>query len=348
VERQKKRVVHYLNQFFGQEGGEEKANIGFLVKDYAVGPGKYLEQQFGEGYNVVGTIICGDNYFNENVEKAIIEGIKEISFLKPDLFIAGPAFHAGRYGIACASLASAVQEKLGIPAITAMFPENPAVDIYRKSIYIVKTGPHAADMGGAIKTITKIGQKLINGEEIGDPESEGYIARGFVKNVLSKKTGAERAIDTLLAKVRNEQFQTELELTNYEMIDPATKITNIKNATIALVSDGGLVPKGNPDHLKVSQNTVFAIYNIDEFLAAPYQIAHSGYHHSHIIENINRLLPVDVLREMVKTGAIGNLLPEFYSTSGNTTTVAVSKRMGEGIAQSLKGKNVRGVILTST
>ena len=37
---------------------------------------------------------------------------------QPDLFIAGPAFNAGRYGYACATIACAVQEELGIPVLT--------------------------------------------------------------------------------------------------------------------------------------------------------------------------------------------------------------------------------------
>ena len=39
----------------------------------------------------------------------------------PDVFIAGPAFNAGRYGVACGTIAAAVQEELGIPAVTGMY-----------------------------------------------------------------------------------------------------------------------------------------------------------------------------------------------------------------------------------
>ena len=33
----KYRVVHYLNQFFGQIGGEEKADVPPMVKEGAIG-----------------------------------------------------------------------------------------------------------------------------------------------------------------------------------------------------------------------------------------------------------------------------------------------------------------------
>ncbi len=42
----------------------------------------------------------------------------------PDVFIAGPAFNAGRYGVACGTIATAVQEELGIPSLTGMYVEN--------------------------------------------------------------------------------------------------------------------------------------------------------------------------------------------------------------------------------
>ena len=39
MENQNLKIIHYLNQFFGQQGGEEKADIGraTLVKDIILG-----------------------------------------------------------------------------------------------------------------------------------------------------------------------------------------------------------------------------------------------------------------------------------------------------------------------
>ena len=41
------RVVHYLNQFFGGQGGEEAAHLAPHIQDGAVGPGRLLEQVLG-------------------------------------------------------------------------------------------------------------------------------------------------------------------------------------------------------------------------------------------------------------------------------------------------------------
>jgi glycine/betaine/sarcosine/D-proline reductase family selenoprotein B len=43
----------------------------------------------------------------------------------PDLFIAGPAFNAGRYGVACGTICDAVKKELGIPVLTGMYDREP-------------------------------------------------------------------------------------------------------------------------------------------------------------------------------------------------------------------------------
>ena len=92
----KLRVVHYLNQFFGQEGLEEQADISFILKKGPVGPGVALQEILGEKGEVIATLICGDNYFAENTDEASEEGLKLITIYEPDFLIAGPAFEAGR------------------------------------------------------------------------------------------------------------------------------------------------------------------------------------------------------------------------------------------------------------
>ena len=62
---EKIRVVHYLNQFFAQIGGEDKGDVGPTVKSGVIGAGRALQQAFGEDAEVVATIFCGDNFFAE-------------------------------------------------------------------------------------------------------------------------------------------------------------------------------------------------------------------------------------------------------------------------------------------
>jgi len=72
------KVVHYINQFFGQIGGEDKADTPPLVKEGPVGPGLALQQALGDQGKVVATIICGDSYFNEHVDEALAEVLRMV------------------------------------------------------------------------------------------------------------------------------------------------------------------------------------------------------------------------------------------------------------------------------
>ena len=72
------KVVHYINQFFAQIGGEEKADYPAEIRvGEVVGPGLALTQNFKDEAEIIATVICGDSYFNENLEKAKAECGKE-------------------------------------------------------------------------------------------------------------------------------------------------------------------------------------------------------------------------------------------------------------------------------
>ena len=66
----KYKIVHYLNQFFGGIGGEDKADFQPEVREEIIGPGMALNAGLGDDYEIVATVICGDNYFGENLDKA--------------------------------------------------------------------------------------------------------------------------------------------------------------------------------------------------------------------------------------------------------------------------------------
>ena len=85
-------------------------------------------------------MICGDNYAAEHAERAVAEMVALVAAARPDLLVAGPAFLAGRYGVACGALCAAVQTSLKIPAVTGMHAENPGVELYRRQVYVVADG----------------------------------------------------------------------------------------------------------------------------------------------------------------------------------------------------------------
>lgn len=345
------RVVHYLNQFFGQIGGEEKADIAPLKQDGSVGPGTAIQQALDEDMKIVGTVICGDSYFNENTDSALNEIIEMIASFKPDIVIAGPGFNAGRYGMACGAVCKAVQERLNIPALTGLYEENPGTDMYKKDVYIIKTGNSAAQMRKAVPAIAKLAVKLAKGQPVGSPDEEGYFAKGVRKNVFHDKRGSARAVDMLVAKLKGEPFTTEYPMPVFDRVTPRPGVKDLSKAKIALVTSGGTVPKGNPDRIESSSASKYGKYDItgvNDLTAETYETAHGGYDPVYANQDSDRVLPVDVLRDMEKEGIIGSLHNVFYTTVGNGTSVANSKKFAHEIGLELKEAGVDAIILTST
>ena len=93
-----KKIVYYVNQFYGQIGGEEAADQTPIVKEGSVGPAVAMQEALKDIGEVVATIVCGDNYFADHQDEALEEILKVVEEKTPDLFIAGPGFNAGRYG----------------------------------------------------------------------------------------------------------------------------------------------------------------------------------------------------------------------------------------------------------
>jgi betaine reductase len=347
----KYRVVHYINQFFAQIGGEEKADHRPEAREGFVGPGMAFNAAFGDKAEIVGTVICGDSYFNENLETATREVLDLIKGFNPDLVIAGPAFNAGRYGMACGTVASTVEKELGIPAITGMYIENPGVDSFKKDIYIISTKSSAAGMRDAVKVMAPFALKLAAGEEIGASVEEGYIPNGIRVNFFEEKRGSERAVDMLLAKMAGKPYTTEFPMPDFDRVEPRPAVKDISKATIALVTSGGIVPKGNPDHIESSSASKYGKYDIEgvtDLTESTYETAHGGYDPVAANQDADRVLPVDILREYEKAGKIGKLHRYFYTTTGNGTAVASAKAYAAAIGKELVADGVDAVILTST
>ena len=344
------RVVHYLNQFFGGLGGEEQAHRGPQIVDGPTGPGRAIQSRLAEQGEVVATAICGDDYFGERIDGAADEIVQLIRRYDPDIVIAGPAFEAGRYGVACGALCKKVQETLNIPAVTGMYGENPGVDLFHKDVYIVQTGDTVRTMNEAITKMVNLAMKLVAGHKIGKPAEEGYFPRGILVNEKSSRSGAERAVAMLLDKLKGQPFEPEVLQPTHYPVSPAPGINDIGSATIALVTDGGLVPAGNPDGIESKNATRFGGYGFkgtDSLAAADYDVNHSGYATVFTRQNPNRLIPVDAMRKIEGEKRIGKLHERFYSTTGVATRLEMARKIGRAIAAELKSEGVSGAILTS-
>jgi betaine reductase len=345
------RVVSYLNQFFGQVGGEDRAGIGPQVFTGAVGAARAIQQALGDAGEVIATVVAGDNHVAEHPDTAVAELLALVAARTPDLLVAGPAFQAGRYGVACGALCAAAQAELDLPAVTGMHAENPGVALYRRRVYIVSTGADAARMADEARRLVRLGLTLARREPLGPPAVDGYFPRGVTRNVLADRSAAERATAMLLDRLAGRQFTSEVELPEFSRVAAPPAVKDLGRATIALVTDGGLVPKGNPDRIEPLAATRFGAYGIEGQRAlepGQYDNVHRGYDTTFVKQDPHRLLPVDVARELEREGQIGKLHETVYSTTGVATTLAQSERMGREIAEKLRAAKVDAVILTST
>ena len=346
----KLRVVQYINQFFANIGGEEKADWQPEVREGAMGPGLAFNQAFGEEAEIVATVICGDSYFNENVDSALETVMSMIKAQNPDLVICGPAFNAGRYGVACGTVAAAVNKE-NIPVVTGMYKENPGADMFKKEVYVVSTKNSAAGMRDAVGKLAPLAIKLAKGEKLGASCEEGYMPNGVRVNLFEKKRGSQRAVEMLLKKIAGKPYVTEYPMPSFDKVAPQPAIKDLSKATIALCTSGGIVPKGNPDHIESSNASHYGEYDITgvmDLTEETYETAHGGYDPVYANEDSDRVLPVDVLREMEANGVIGKLHNKFYTTTGNGTAVLSAKAFADEYAQKLIADGVDAVIMTST
>jgi glycine reductase len=345
------KVVHYLNQFFGQIGGEDKAGIPPQLKEGPTPVGHLLEKESGDRFEVLRTIICGDNYAAEHLDEVEAIVLKWVEEIRPALFLAGPAFGAGRYGMACGTMCKAVQQKLGISALTAMHPNNPGVDSAGKEIYIIETGDSTLDMKRVVPKMITFAQKILDKAPIGMPQEEGYLPRGVRVNVRVEKRGSKRAVEMLLKKLRGEPFETELPLPQFDRVVPAQPIGDLAKAVIALVTEGGIVPRGNPDRIEAHNASKYCKYfirDVNDLATDEYQTAHGGYDPVYANDDPDRVLPLDATRLLEKEGVFAKLYDYYYVTVGNVTAVASAARYGREIGERLLKDGVQGVILTST
>jgi len=347
----KVKIVHYINQFFAGIGGEERADVPLDFTDGPKGPGIGIMQNVGEDAEIVRTIWCGDNRINQNQDE-ILSRIEElIREAEPDVVVAGPAFNAGRYGLACGMVGKLCKEKLGIPSIISLFPENPAVEIYRQDTYIYPCAGTAAGMRKALPGVAELAVKLGRNGKLGPALEDGYIPTGFRRNEFVEKTAAVRAIEMLMARLNGKEPRTEVPLRNFEKVAPAAPLKSVKKAVIAIVTGGGMVPRGNPDNLKQAFSTSYGTYSIegmDELPAGDFKGIHGGYDSTWVDEDPDRVVPVDVMRDLEREGAIGKLFNKYFVLAGIGTNVAMSKKLGAEIAEELKRNSVSAAIYTST
>jgi glycine reductase len=340
------RIVHYVNQFFAGIGGEDAAGIGPELREGAVGPGRRLAAVLGDEYEIIATAICGDDYAAGHAGFAaeLVAAARERG---AEMVVAGPAFTSGRYGMACARIAAAAAEA-GLPALAAMHPDNPGLG-EAAGTSVVESGATSRHMRDSLDRLAAATRKIAAGEELSAQDGRiGPVAR---INRLAQRSAAERAVALVLARLGGDRDASEIPLPDFDQVTPAAPVVDLTEAVVALVTEGGFVPAGNPDRLESARASKWVRYSLDGLDSAEagsFESVHGGFSTQWANADPNRILPLDVARELEREGAIGALHGEYLATTGNGTTVADARRFGMEWAAELRQQNIQAAILTAT
>lgn len=346
-----KKIVVFINQFFGQVGGEEMADIAPELREGLVGSAHAIQPLLKDA-QITHTIICGDNYMASNTTAALDTISGFLAGIPFDLLIAGPAFNAGRYGFSCGEVCKLVQEVFLRPSVTSMFETNPGVELYRKNAYVVVGSPSAAGMRKDVSKVIALVNKLLAGEDLLDAEAEGYFPRGIRKEVPYEggKNAADRAIDMLLAKLAGLPYVSEYKVEQEEQVEPLPSI-DMTGKRVAFMTTSGFVPVGNPDRIPSGSCTHYGKYFVgeqEELKSGEWISIHGGYNVSYAAENPMLLVPWDALRQHLKDGHFSYLYPYVYSLSGNQTAKGDAIRMAGEILAEFRKDGIDAVIVGST
>lgn len=346
----KKKLIHYLNQFFGGIGREEAANYPPNFVEGPVGPGTALQAALGDSLTIVGTIICGDNYINEHHNEAIEQILAMVHEHEADLVFAGPGFESGRYGLACGEVCLQIQQKTGIRSIPMMSVKNPAAEMYRKDLLILSGADKALRMRQDIAHAADLLKKIAAGEPLGAAHTEGYIPTGLRRLAFRDELSAVRAADMLQAKIGHRPFLTEIELPSFEKVAPAPALKKLKDSLVALVSTGGIVAKGNPEHLETTRCTKWVKYDItgmERLSPDDFQCIHGGYENTFANEDPNRVVPLDAMRILERKEGF-RLFNGFYAYCGAMGVLETGKKIAHEMIMDMTANGIEAIILTST
>ncbi len=344
-----KKAIVYINQFFGQLGGEDTADVAPSITEGQIGPAMAYNAQLNA--DVTHTIICGDNYMGSNTEEAVNTILGMLEDKEFDIFIAGPAFNAGRYGVACGTICKAVKEKFNVPVITSMNQENPGMEMFRKDMIIMKGGNIASKMRKDLAAVVKVANKMLAGEEIGAAAEEGYFPTGHRHQTFITENAADRFMKMLHARIAGEPYVSEMIVPKLDRVPIAPALKDLKHAKIAMLNTGGIIPVDNPDRIQSASATRWGRYDISEMDAlkgGEFKTIHAGFDPAAANENPNRIMPIDAMKALLKEGVYGSLHKYFYTTVGTGTTEKEAARMAREIIPLLKEDNVDACIMIST
>ena len=125
-------------------------------------------------------------------------------------------------------------------------------------------------MREALPAIASLVTKIAAGVPVGTPEEDGYFPRGIRVNYFESERGSKRAVQMLVRKIRGEPFRSEYPMPVFDRVEPSPPVEDLARATVALVTSGGIVPKGNPDRIESSSASKFGKCGLEGVTGSTY------------------------------------------------------------------------------
>ena len=267
------------------------------------------------------------------------------------MLVCGPSFGSGRYGYACGTLAREAARR-GIPAVCGMHPESPGVLAAEGAAYIVPTDDKVTGMRDALPRMAALARRLAAGEPLGSARAGGLsAARPAPQRDRATSTGAERAVDLLLAKLAGD-VRDRGRRRRFDDVPPPPPVTDMAAATVALVTESGLVPKGNPDRLESNRAHAWLSYPLEGVAGFEAARLGDGARRLRHQRRQRRPEPARAARRRARAGSTRAASAGF--TRRSTRRPATRPRWrrrpssAQEIAQRLREAGVQAVILTGT
>jgi len=138
-------------------------------------------------------------------------------------------------------------------------------------------------------------------------------------------------VEMLLRKIARTAYRTEIPLPAFDEVASARLLRRLDQTCVALVTTGGIVPRGNPDRIESRRATRWAKYliaGLDRLAPEAFECIHGGFDGQYANADPNRVVPLDVLRELERSGVIGSLASHYYVTTGNAGPLDRARQFG--------------------
>ena len=320
------RVVHYLNQFFAGIGAEDKADTPPGRREGALGPGRLLQQALGErrGSSPRSTAATTTRVRSAGARRHHRSHRRRSAghrHRRPGLL--GRALRGWLRRDRGARARAARRHRRDRDAL-----DNAAAELYRTKVYVAGSKRRRRDGGGA-RAMARAGAEARKPASHSARRVTKAICRpGAACSRMASRTAGERAIDMLLRKVRGEPTRRSGPCRATPVSTPAPP-SETSQATIALVTTGGLVPRGNPDRLESGYATKWLRYSIkglDELTPERWQSVHGGFDTTLINLDPHRR---GAARRRARARSVrGHRTPfdELFVTTGNTSVIPDIRR----------------------